>query len=158
MEAERRTKSLSGGCLLLVAALLLPTFAGTGVAVGEKSVQHYKMISTVEYVGQGQFRNQVEGLFTVREKALSNDKVQYSISAKDLFKEPSFVVDRDAQRLLQTGEDSAFWAQLNNHCVKSLKKVTRANIGKTWKQTFNLSSVGKSLPASLRLISSNTAK
>jgi hypothetical protein len=108
------------------------------------------MISTVEYVGQGQFRNQVEELFTVKGKSLSNDKVQYFISAKDLFNELSFVVDRGAKQLSQVCESSAFWAQVNNDCVKSLKKVTKANIGKTWKQGFNLSSVGDSFPAEVK--------
>ena len=150
MVAERRGKSLCGGCIFLMAAAVLLTFANTGMAAGDESVQYYKMISTVEYVGAGQYTNQVEELFTVREKALSNDKVQYFISAKDLFKELSFVVDRGAQHLSQTTESSALWAQVNNHCVKSLKKVTKANIGKTWKQTFDLSSVSKSLPAELR--------
>ncbi|MCX5636905.1 MAG: hypothetical protein NTX52_04325 [Planctomycetota bacterium] len=120
-----------------------------GCRAGGESVQYYKMISTVEYVGQGQFRNQVEELFTVKEKPLSGDKVQYFISAKDLFNELSFVVDRGAQQLSQVCESSAFWAQVNNDCVKSLKKVTSANIGKTWKQAFNLSSVGDSFPAEL---------
>lgn len=50
----------------------------------------------------------------------------------------------------QVCESLAFWAQVNNDCVKSLKKVTSANIGKTWKQAFNLSSVGDSFPAELK--------
>jgi len=150
MGTKRRIKYCCGKWVYLMAALVLLTFANAGVAAGDESVQHYKMISTVEYVGQGQFRNQVEQLFTVREKPLSNDKVQYFITAKDLFKELSFVVDRGAQRLSQTCEDSAFWAKLNNHCVKSLTKTTKANIDKTWKQTFNLSSIDNSLPAELR--------
>lgn len=150
MGAKRGIKNFCGGLAYLMAALVLLTFANTSAAAGDESVQHYKMISTVEYVGQGQFRNQVEELFTVKEKPLSNDKVQYFISAKDLFEELSFVVDRGAQRLSQTSKNSAFWAQVNNQCVKSLKKVTKANIGKTWKQTFDLSSVSKLLPAELK--------
>jgi len=130
--------------------LVLLTFTNMSMAAGDESIQHYKMISTVEYVGQGQFTNQVEELFTVREKALSKDKVQYFISANDLFKELSFVVDRGAQHLSQTTESSALWAQVNNDCVKSLKKITSADIGKTWKQAFNLSSVGDSFPAELK--------
>jgi len=150
MVAERNGKSPGGGCIFLMAAAVLLTFANAGMATGEEGVQYYKMISTVEYAGAGQFRNQVEGLFTVREKPLSNDKVQYFISAKDLFEELSFVVDRGAQRLSQTSESSAFWTQINNDCVKSLKKVTKSNVGKTWKQAFDLSSVGNSLPAELK--------
>ena len=150
MVAKRRIKNFCGGLAYVMTVLVLLTFTNTSMAAGDESIQHYKMISTVEYVGQGQFTNQVEELFTVREKPLSNDKVQYFISANDLFKELSFVVDRGAQHLSQTTEGSALWAQVNNDCVKSLKKVTSANIGKTWKQAFNLSSVGDSFPAELK--------
>jgi hypothetical protein len=164
MLAKRRIKRICGGLAYVMTALVLLTFTNTileangasqvqnsTVAAGDESIQHYKMISTVEYVGQGQFTNQVEELFTVKKKTLSNDKVQYFISANDLFKEISFVVDRDTQHLSNTTEISAFWAQVNNDCVKSLKKVTSANIGKTWKQTFDLSSVGVLFPAELKL-------
>jgi len=137
-------------CLITVLCVVLSVSVAVGQMAETENVQHYKMISTVEYVGQGQFRNQVEELFTVKEKPLSNDKVQYFISAKDLFNELSFVVDRGARQLSQVCESSAFWAQVNNDCVKSLKKVTKANIGKTWKQAFNLSSVGDSFPAELK--------
>jgi hypothetical protein len=150
MKAQGRNKNFCGGVACLMAVLVLLTCANTSASAVDESVQHYKMISTVEYVGQGQFRNQVEELFTVRAKELLNDKVLYFISAKDLFKEMSFVVDRGARYLSQVSENSALWAQLNNDCVKSLEKVTNANIGKTWKQTFNLSSVGEPLPAELK--------
>ena len=150
MEAKRRIRHFCSKSVYLMAALALLAFVGTSATAGTESTQHYKMISTVEYAGQGQFSNQVEELFTVREKSLSSDKVQYFISAKDLFKELSFVVDRGTRNLSQTGESVALWAQVNNHCVKSLKKVTKTNIGKTWKQTFDLSSVDKLLPGKLK--------
>ena len=57
MVAKRRMKSFSGGCIFLAVALVLLMFANTGVAAAEKNVQHYKMISTIEYAGAGQFRN-----------------------------------------------------------------------------------------------------
>ena len=44
----------------------------------------------------------------------------------------------------------AFWQKVNNDCVKSLNKVTRQNIGKTWKQSLDLSSLGNSLPAEMK--------
>jgi hypothetical protein len=150
MGSKRRIKNFYGRLGYLMAVLALLTFVNAGMTAEDESVQHYKMISTVEYVGQGQFRNQVEGLFTVKEKSLTNDKVQYFISAKNLLKELSFVVDGGARYLSQTGENPTFWAQVNNNCVKSLEKVTNANIGKTWKQTFNLSSVGEPLPTELK--------
>ena len=48
------------------------------------------------------------------------------------------------------GEDMAFWAKVNNESVKSLKqKVTKENVGTTWKQSFGLSSLSDSLPSRL---------
>ena len=151
MKARRSVESpVCGRVSRSVMSVVLLVFLMTGAAFGDISVSHYRMVSTVEYVGQGQFRNQVEGLFTVRESALSGDKVQYSISAGDLLDELSFVVDRRAQRLSQTPENSALWQKINNHCVKSLKNVTSKSIGKTWKQVFDLSSMDESLPAELK--------
>ena len=54
---------------------MLLVFTNTGVAAGEEKVQHYKMISTVKYVGQGQFGSQVEELFTVRKMVEVGDPV-----------------------------------------------------------------------------------
>lgn len=139
-----------GFCEKLFCLMVLLAFTNIGAAAEGESIQHYKMISAVEYVGRGEFRNQIEELFTVRAKSLSNEQVQYFISTEGLFEELSFVVDRESGRLSQTGKDAGIWTQVNNHCAESLKKVTAADIGKTWKQTFNLSSVDKSLPAELK--------
>ncbi|MBN1391378.1 MAG: hypothetical protein JW947_01090 [Sedimentisphaerales bacterium] len=135
---------------LMAAVLTLLANSYASITAEDESIQHYKMISTVEYAGVGEFRSQVEDSFTVRQKPLSNDTVQYFISAKDLFKEFSFVVDKGSQHLSQTGAEWQYWAQVNNHCAKSLKKVTKENIGKTWKQSFSLSAIDKSLPDSLQ--------
>jgi hypothetical protein len=42
-----------------------------------------------------------------------------------------------------------FWTKVNNVSARSLKKITRYNVGKTWKQTFNLASVDAQLPGEL---------
>ncbi len=121
-----------------------------GVAAGSSGgIQHYKLVSSLEYAGPGQFRNQTEQLITIEKKSLSDAKVGYVVSAGDMFNDLSFVVDRDKQQLLQVSNSAAFWAQINNHCVKSLKKTNGDDIQKTWKQSFDLSSVQNSLPANL---------
>ncbi len=149
-------------CLVMALSvmLLLPSSGTTGLARGKESVQHYKMISSVEYTGGGQFRNQVETLFTVGKEALSDDKVLYSLSGSNLDPklaqesspiEFSFILDRNTRHLSSVGEeDMAFWARVNNKSIKSLKKVTKDNVGKTWKQSINLSSLGDSLPGELK--------
>jgi len=148
-------------CLVMALSVMLLLSSGTtGLAREMESVQHYKMISSVEYTGGGQFRNQVETLFTVKKEALSDDKVLYSLSGSNLDPklaqvsspiEFSFVLDRNTRHLSSVvEEDMAFWARVNNESIKSLKKVTKDNVGKTWKQSINLSSLGDSLPGELR--------
>ncbi len=135
--------------MMTLSVVLLLLFGKVGLAARSESVQHFKMLSTVEYTGKGQFRHEDETLFTVRKQPLDDNKVQYSVSPRDL----SFVVDRKTRRLSLSSRDKrdlALLETVNNQCVKSLKKVTRENIGKTWKQSFNLSPLGKSLPDELK--------
>ena len=159
MGTERRIKNFYGGCVYLTAALVLLMFAKAGVAAGDESVEHYKMISTVEYTGKSQFQNQVEALFTVNKLPLPDDKVQYSISTSDFdlieeglnSGELSFIVDRKTQQLSSAGGRDLFLLEMvNNRCVRSLKEVTKKNIGKTWKQSFNLSFLDNLFPGELK--------
>ena len=159
-------------CLMMTlsVALLLP-FAKVGLATTTESVQHFKMLSTIEYTsmvevrnlqhfkmlstveyrGKGQFRNQVETLFSVRKQPLGDDKVRYNISTNDFsLAELSFVVDRKTKRLSEGGKDLVLLESVNNRCVRYLRKVTKENVGKTWKQSFNLSFLAKSLPSELK--------
>jgi len=118
--------------------------------VGDETIQHYKMLSSVEYSGQGQFRNQVETLLTVRKQLLSDEQVRYFISSNDYdwqsgnvaneqqSSELSFIIDEKTGRMSSQGRDLGFLERVNNQCVSSLKKVTRENIGKTWKQSFSM--------------------
>lgn len=147
---------------VLSVALLLP-FAKAGSAMEDENAQHFKMLSTIEYTGEGQFRNQVEALFTVLRQPLSDDKVRYFLFTDDfdlLTDDPnsgqlsfskglSFVIDRKTGHLSGYGEDLALLGKVNNQCVRSLSKTTKKNVGKTWKQSFDLSSFGKSLPRRL---------
>jgi len=59
------------------------------------STQHFKMLSTVEFDGQGQYRNQVETQFTVRRQPLEDDKVLYSLSSPQF----DFVAARPRRRM-----------------------------------------------------------
>lgn len=152
--------SRQGFCMITALSIMLLASSGTiSLAMEQESVQHFKMISVVEYTGEGQFRNQVETLFKVRKDSLSNNEVQYFFTGND--QNPnltnqtsstgfSFILDRNTRHMSGVGEDMAFWAKVNNESVKSLKlKVTKENVGTTWKQTFGLSSLSDSLPSRL---------
>jgi hypothetical protein len=139
-------------CLLAVlsiALLLLP--AKIAVAANE-GTEYFKMLSTVEYQGKGQFKNQVETLLTVRKQPLADDKMQYFLSTGDYDligdnqsfdkrspKELSFIIDKRTKYLSTTDEETSLLARVNNECVKSLSKVTKNNVGRTWNQSFNMS-------------------
>jgi len=137
---------------MIALCVVFQVFDATSLAKDEETVQHYKMISTVEYVGQGQFRNQVVTIFTVTKEPLPDDKVRYSFATHDPNLGPSqeslmafsFVIDRSTRNMSGTDKDLAFWTQVHNESVKSLDKVTKDYVGKTWKQSIDLSSLGGS--------------
>jgi len=133
--------------MALLGAFFLALSPNTESAFGE-NLQHYKMISTVEYKGHGQFRNQVETLFSVKREALPEGVMGYYIESDGL-DQLSFKVDRRAQRLSAGTEGLEYFATVANDCARLMTKVTRANIGKTWKHTVDLSSVDKSLPTQM---------
>jgi hypothetical protein len=148
--SKSKTKSLWTGwnfCLMVLSVVLLLPFGKSVFAAKSESIQYFKMLSTVEYAGNGQFRNQVETLFTVRKLPFDNDKVGYFFSPR----EHSFVLDKKTRLLSVASKGLDLFVKVNNQCVKSLEKVTRENIGKTWKQSFDLSSLGTSLPDELKL-------
>lgn len=150
--------------LIVLMAVLCPPFTRTVPAAEREDIEHYKMLSTVEYSGQTQFRNQVDTLMTVKRQFLSDDRVQYSITSRDFglaaanagteqqpsSTEVSFIVDKSSGKLSGGGEDLAFLRNINNNCAKSLQQVTKQNIGKTWKQSFDLKGYDASLPDELK--------
>ena len=79
-------------CLMVLLCVLVASLANAEPAAGSESVQHFKMLSTIEYTGKGQFRNKAETLFTVNKHSLVDEKVQYLISATnpDLGQQQSF--------------------------------------------------------------------
>ncbi|OHB76539.1 MAG: hypothetical protein A2Z25_21350 [Planctomycetes bacterium RBG_16_55_9] len=119
------------------------------VAGNVEGVDYFKMISTLEYTGDGQFRNQTESAYSVAKEVFANDRVRYSFIMSDpnspsgakAASDFSFVLDKSTGLMSAAGRDLAFWAQVHNETVKSLEKVTKDYVGKTWKQTVNLSSV-----------------
>jgi hypothetical protein len=134
-------------------SVALPAFDTAGIAAEAQGLQHYKMISTIEYAGKGQFRNQVVSTYTMAKKILPDGNVQYSFVIEDpnanslqpsspvMF---SFVIDRETRYVSHSTADLALWARVHNESVKSLKKVTRENIGQTWEQAVDVSSLDES--------------
>ncbi len=158
---------LSKACLtkdnIQIMILLVVVFMGIGyrtvVAAGDKNILNYKQISTVEYSGNGQFRNQVDINYVVETKSLPDNKVRYVIfpdSSKTesgqapVFSPISFVVDKNNKNITADGEDLAFLTKVHNQTVKSLNEVTKNNIGITWRQSVNLSSLGGDLPDEMK--------
>ena len=151
-------------CLVTALFITLAVFTQADAGRDYDSIQHFKMISNVEYTGQAQFRNQSESMFTVRKDVLPDGQVQYTLSTQkadfthssmdagrlSLPGEISFVIDRETSRLSGGGPDMAFSNRVNNACVASLKKVGRENIGQTWEQSFELSRIDKKLPDELK--------
>lgn len=142
---------------LLVLLLAIGSFAK---ATDYGSVQKYRMQSVLEYSGKTQFCNKAEAIFTAKKHLLSDGKARYVLSADEItgigdkvpstLKELSFVIDRKTQKLSGTNEELALMEKITNQCAASLKEVTRNNVGKTWKQGFDLSSIGNSIPGELK--------
>jgi hypothetical protein len=139
---------------IVLSLLLVGVFTEVGLAGENESVQYFKMLSTVEYSGKNQFKNQIESLFTARKQSVSDDKVRYLISSNDFElggsgKEFSFIVDERTHQISGLGRDLTLVERVNNECVKSVEKVSAENIGKTWKQSFDLSFLGEAFPQKL---------
>ncbi|MFC1636662.1 hypothetical protein ACFL5Z_17680 [Planctomycetota bacterium] len=142
----------TGVSLLIALSVIVHAMCVNCVAGNEEGVEHFKMISTVEYTGDGQFRNQTESSYSVMKEVFANDRVRYSFVVRDPNWEAgkkassdfSFVIDRSTGLMSAAGRDMAFWAQVHNTTVKSLDKVTKEYIGKAWKQSVNLASLDKS--------------
>jgi len=153
----RKVVTVASICLVLG---LLLGIAGTVRAVDCESVQQYKMQSVLEYSGKTQFCNKAETIFTARKHLLSNGKSRYVLSADDIsgigdrvpssLKELSFVIDRKTQELSGADKKLTLLEKVTNQCAASLKQVNKNNVGKTWKQAFDLSSIGSSVPDQMR--------
>jgi hypothetical protein len=150
-----------GASAVVVMCAVLLLFAQTAAAEPDTGKYHYKMVSSLEYSGKGQFKHRTESLFTVDRQLLSDNKVQYSIWTDDAgpsgagsdsgdFGSISFVLDRANRELLTSNGNLNFFQAIHNRCAQSLEKVAANNLGKTWKQSFDLSFLDGSLPSALK--------
>jgi hypothetical protein len=64
-------------------------------------------------------------------------------------KQLSFFIDGKTRHLSATDKNLALLEKVTNQCLGALTEVASDNVGKTWKQTFDLSSVGDSFPVKL---------
>jgi len=141
----------------VIVGMMLLSFAHFAAAVQDTGTYHYKMVSSLEYSGKGQLKNRNESWFTVDKEPLSDNKVQYSIWTDDSssdasgFGSISFVLDRANRELVTSNGNLNFFQMIHNRCAQSLEKVAADNIGKTWKQSFDLSFLDASLPSELKL-------
>lgn len=145
----RRGRNVLSLCFVVTLLLAMGSFAR---AADCESVQQYRMQSLLEYDGNTQFCNMAETVFTARRQLLSDGRAKYVLSADDVagigdsvpssLKELSFVIDRKTQHLSGADGDLVLMEKVTNQCSVSLKEVTKANLGKTWKQSFDLSSIG----------------
>jgi hypothetical protein len=166
MNGTRHFRTVKTALLVLGVGIILLSWLGRAApAQGNESLQQYKMLSSVEYSGKTQFSHQVESLFNVRKQVLPDNKVKYVISSDNFdlvgdtaspagqpsSNELSFVIDKNTGFLSDASRDLGLLEEINNQCVGSLKKITKQNIGKTWKHSFGLSSLSHVIPEDLRL-------
>ena len=138
-----------GFLFLIMMSIISSAMSVNCIAEDVGGVDHFKMISTLEYTGDGQYRNQAESGYSVTKEFFANDRVRYSFvmhdanstSGKKTTSDFSLVIDKSTGLMSAAGKELAFWAQVHNETIKSLNKVTKEYIGKTWKQSVDLSSV-----------------
>lgn len=142
-------------CSIVLTPLCLASYRGENPQI-EKEYQ--KMLSSIEYQGDGQFKHQVESFLTVEKEQLSNDRKRYSIYSKDLAatesnqeqEHISFIVDGKTGLITsESGGNLTMLERVNNNCINSLLQNAKDNIGKTWKQSFDLSVYEFSFPRNL---------
>jgi hypothetical protein len=66
-------------------------------------------------------------------------------------RELSFVIDNQTKYISTDSKDLELLEKINNRCVGELEKITRDNIGKTWKQSFTMPFLNQLLPGELNL-------
>ena len=69
--------------LIIIVSVVIHMMCANCVAEDEGGVEHYKMISTLEYEGDGQFRSQTESGYSVTKEIFANDRVRYSFVMSD---------------------------------------------------------------------------
>ncbi len=145
---------------MALSIVLSLSFVKASEVTEDEDTQHFKMISSIEYEGKGQFKNRVESQLTLRKQSLLNDKIRYLISTDDFdlvggeqqssSNELSFVINTKSRDFSAESEGLELFEKINNQYVRYMKKVSKANIGQTWKQSFDTSFLGSYLPSELR--------
>jgi hypothetical protein len=158
--------------------VLLRGFSKTGLAAGTEDAQYYKMASTVEYSntglfrGKNQFRSQAQRWVRVGKKPLlvGGKTLRFitvsNVDSPSSFEEFSFVMDKETRarsleefwfvmdketQVMSLGSEGlSLFRRVINECAGALETVTKENIGKTWKQSFNLSSIAGSTPGDMK--------
>jgi hypothetical protein len=139
----------SKGILALALIFLILNLTAAVSAVPAEGTDNFKMVSTIEYSGKGQFRSQAETLFTVEREELNDDMVNYTITPQGIDTAAdetqgswpgvlSFLVDRNTGGVLTDNDALELLENVNNQCVQSITKQSRENIGKTWNQSFSI--------------------
>lgn len=158
MDGLKRVCNVRDVCLAmsLSVALLLMIGSPTSAADSQSTTHQYKMWSALEYSGETQFRSETETVLTVHKEVMSTGKVRYVLSPNglnsgqgSLSRELSFVIDRKTQHLSGIDSNLSLMEKVTNQCVGSVTEVTKNNIGKTWKQNFDLQFLGGSGPREL---------
>ncbi len=157
MGLARRSHNVASLCFVL--ALLL-VMGGVARTADSASVRQYRMQSVLEYSGKTQFCNKAETVFTAERHLLSDGKARYVLSADDVagigdsvpssLKGLSFVIDRKAQHLSGADKNLSLMEKVTNQCATALQEVSSSSVGKTWKQAFDLSSIGNSVPGQMK--------
>jgi hypothetical protein len=149
--------------ILFVLGVCFLFLQGPAAVYGETSGQTYnfKMISTIEYSGKGQYRSQTENTYAVQKENLPNDISNYTISLKindvsaeykgQAPEEMVFSMDKNTRKMLSQSPELSLLETINNQCIKSFKKLTKGDIGKSWEQVFGLSVPGYKLPERIKL-------
>ncbi|MDD5459551.1 MAG: hypothetical protein PHF37_09190 [Phycisphaerae bacterium] len=111
------------------------------------------MTSTIEYIGKGQFRNQLDSFYVVK-KECNGNKETFQISQRQSgssdkswkFEPMKFMVDKSTQKVYGSDNEFLRWEQINNSCASFLEKIDPDQvIDKTWKQTVPLGKSDKCL-------------
>lgn len=163
MSSRSRNKNKSHHCMriinTLIAMIIMSLFFVINQPVmGQGNTLHYKMISTVEYAGKGQFRNQVETMYLADKETMSDGRVKYIISPDESNMEAgqerplstfSFIINEETQQMSSVDDNMTFWADVHNASAKSLRKVSSDYIGRTWRQAIDLSTLNDVLPGEI---------
>ena len=142
----------------LMTILLFLPISSFGIEQAGAQTHNFKMISTIEYSGQGQYRSQAESVSIVSREGLDGDMVRYNIRSTNSgtpgqegpADNLSYIIDTKTRRLLSESGEMSLLENINNQCVKSFRKLTKEDIGKSWERSFKLSVPGTHLPGELK--------